>query len=294
MTKNLRSLVGATVGAVAALGFTSCAYDPYYGSPSVGASYSTGSGYGSAGYSSGGYGHGYGYGGSGFSTSVFIGTGDPGWGYDPTCYSYYDYRSRRYYDPYSYGYYPIGYRPPVVYGVPHPYGWRPGGGYIRPPSRVTNVTIKNYHDRESRYRSSSYGWAKQVRSAPQAGRREKDTHPAQNNYDRRSSQNSDASPNRSSRTSSNYSRDDRSRYQDRQTVRGSTRTDSRTQSNDRLPSRYNTPVASPQEQARQGQRASRSDNNSQRQQAQRNPQKGDRTKKEKQSDDEMKRDRNYR
>ncbi len=277
MTKNLRSLVGATVGAVVALGFNSCAYDPYYGSPSVGASYSTG------------YGHGYGYGGSGFSTSVFIGTGDPSWGYDPYSYSYYDYRSRRYYDPYSYGYYPIGYRPPVVYGVPHPYGWRPGGGYIRPPVRVTNVTLTNYQDREYRYRNSNYGWAKQVRS----GGRQTDTRPAQSTYDRRSSQNSYSSPNTSSRTPSTYSRDSQSRYQGGQAVRGSTRTDTRTQSNGRLPSRYNTPVASPQEQARQGQRAAQPNKN-QRQQAQGKPQKGDRTQKEKQSDDEMKRDRNYR
>ena len=49
MKKNLRRLAGAAVGAVVALGFTSCAYDPYYSSSSVGGSYSSG------------YGQGYGY-----------------------------------------------------------------------------------------------------------------------------------------------------------------------------------------------------------------------------------------
>ena len=128
MKKNLRLLVVAAVGAVASLAFTSCAYDPYYasGSTSVGGSYSSG------------YGDGYGYGGSSFSTSVFVGTGDPRWGYDPNCYSYYDYSRRAYYDPYLNGYYPIGYRPPIVYGVPHPYGWSPGHGYCPPPRGYRN------------------------------------------------------------------------------------------------------------------------------------------------------------
>lgn len=132
-----------------ALAFASCAYDPYYGS-----SYSVG------------YGEGYGYGGSSFSTSVFVSTGNPQWGYDPDCHSYYDYQRRCYYDPYLYGYYPVGYRPVVVYGAPHPYGWSPGRTYISPPSRVTNVTINNYRDRESAYRNSNYSWARQVQSRP--------------------------------------------------------------------------------------------------------------------------------
>ena len=50
---------------------------------------------------------------SSFNTSVFVGTGNPRWGYDPYCYSYYDYTPPRYYDPYLNGYYPVGYRPPV-------------------------------------------------------------------------------------------------------------------------------------------------------------------------------------
>ena len=161
MKKHLRHWAIAAAGAAAALAFTSCAYDPYY--TSVGGSYS--SGYG-AGY---GYGDGYGYGNSNFSTSLFVSTGNPQWGYDPYCYSYYDYRRRCYYDPYLYGYYPVGYRPPIIIGCPHPYGWRPGHGYCPPPHHVRNVTVVNYRNRESAYRNSNYGWAKQVRqrSVPQ-------------------------------------------------------------------------------------------------------------------------------
>lgn len=147
MKKNFLPLVGTVVALMSA----SCAYDPYYSPTSVSGSYSTG------------YGQGYGYGGSSFSTSVFVGTGNSRWGYDPYCYSYYDYTRRAYYDPYLNGYYPIGYRPPVVYGVPHPHGWRPGRSYCPPPSRVSSVTISNYRDRESSYRRSNYGWANQVR-----------------------------------------------------------------------------------------------------------------------------------
>jgi hypothetical protein len=160
MKKNLRYWAVATVGAVVALGFTSCVYDPYYPS-SVGASYSTGGGGGG-----GGYGDGYGYGGSSFSTSLFVGTGNPQWGYDPGCHSYYDYRRRSYYDPYLNGYYPVGYRPQVVYGAPHPYGWSSGRDYIRPPEHVSGGYVSNYRDRESSYRNSSYGWARQVRRSP--------------------------------------------------------------------------------------------------------------------------------
>lgn len=142
MKKNLRLLVMTAIGFVGAVAFSSCAYDPYY--TSVGGNYSSG------------YGDGYGYGGSSFNTSVFVGTGNPRWGYDPYCYSYYDYNRRAYYDPYLNGYYPVGYRPRAVYGVSHPYGWSPGSGYCRPPSRVSNVAIHNYRNRESAYRNSGY------------------------------------------------------------------------------------------------------------------------------------------
>lgn len=149
MKKYLLGIAGAMV----ALAFASCAYDPYY-NPSYASSYSVG------------YGEGYGYGGSSFSTSVFVGTGDSRWGYDPDCHSYYDYQRRCYYDPYLNGYYPVGYRPVVVYGAPHPCGWSPGRSYISPPSRVTNITISNYRDRESSYRRSNYSWARQVQQRP--------------------------------------------------------------------------------------------------------------------------------
>lgn len=280
MKKNLRNLAGAAVGAVVALGFTSCAYDPYYASPAVGASYSTG------------YGNGYGYGGSGFSTSVFIGTGDPSWGYDPYCYSYYDYRSRRYYDPYSYGYYPVGYRPPVVYGVPHPYDWHPGRGYIRPPGRVSNVTLSNYQDREYRYRNSSYGWAKQVKQQPVTRSRQQDYRQGQSVNDKRTSQSSTYRSGTDTRSSGSYSRESQNKYQGGQSTRESSRPDVRKQSNG-LPSRYNTPVNSAQQQAKQGQRAAQSNKNY-RPQPQAAPQKGERSQKQKQSDDDRKQDRKYR
>ncbi len=148
MKKNLRHWAAAAVGAAAAFAFTSCVYDPYYAP--------------AGGTAAVGYGYGYGYGGSHFNTSVFVSTGNPRWGYDPNCYSYYDYQRRCYYDPYLNGYYPVGYRPAVVVGCPHPYGWRPGSGYCPPPRYVSNVNITNYSNREINYRNTNYSWAKQV------------------------------------------------------------------------------------------------------------------------------------
>jgi hypothetical protein len=162
MKKLLRHWAVAAAGAVVALAFASCAYDPYYST--AGGSYSSG------------YGYGYGYGSSNFNTSVFVSTGNPRWGYDPYCYSYYDYQRRCYYDPYLNGYYPVGYRPPVIYGCPHPYGYR--RGYCPPPSYVRYNTIPNYHNREYAYRNSNYGWAKQVRQQPVTKGRVQDQHPA--------------------------------------------------------------------------------------------------------------------
>lgn len=154
MKKNL--IRGAAL-LVLSVAFPSCAYDPYYSS--VGASYSQG------------YGYGYGYGGSGFSTTYFVSTGDPRWGYDPYCHSYYDYRRRCYYDPYLYGYYPVGYRPPAVIGVPHPHSWRPGHGYCPPPRVIRDVTVPNYRNREVAYRGVNQPWAKQVKQRPVTGTR---------------------------------------------------------------------------------------------------------------------------
>lgn len=289
MKKNLRNLALAAVGAVVALGFTSCAYDPYYSSPAVGASYSTG------------YGNGYGYGGSGFSTSVFVATGDPTWGYDPNCYSYYNYSRRCYYDPYSYGYYPVGYRPPVVYGVPHPYDWHPGGGYIRPPVHVTNVTLSNYQDREYRYRNSHYGWAKQVRQQPANSGRQQSSRQAQGVNGKTTTQAPYNRPGTDSRSSGAYSRESQPNYQGGQSTRESPASAARKQGNG-LPSRYNTPVNSyQQQQAKQGQRAAQANKNY-RPQSQGNPQRGERPQpqgnpqkqKQKQSKDDQQGDRQYR
>lgn len=204
-----RALVAA--GIAAAMAVTSCAYDPYY--TSVGGSYSTG------------YGDGYGYGGSNFNTSVFVSTGNPRWGYDPYCYSYYDYHRRCYYDPYLNGYYPVGYRPAVIVGAPHPYGWRPGRGYCPPPSYVRNITVVNYRNREAAYRSTNYDWARQVRQQP-VGRVE-DRHPSRNTQGR---------PNQDSRPTRGMSTP---RIEEN---RKSTQQGARETRSGRLPAGYNTPV----------------------------------------------------
>lgn len=147
MTKQFRLRPLLLLAALGALPLGSCV-DPYY---SVGGSYGT----------SYQYGAGYGYGNPSFSTSMFVSTGSPRWGYDPVCYSYYDYTSRRYYDPYLCGYYPVGYRPPVIVGVPHPHGY--SGRYCPPPARVVSVTLSNYHNRYDCYRNIRQPWASQVR-----------------------------------------------------------------------------------------------------------------------------------
>jgi len=156
----------AGLGAAVSLVSTSCTYEPTYYS-------SLNSGYYDDNY----------HGGGSFSTSVFIATGDPRWGYDPHSYCYYDYHSRRYYDPYLYGYYPVGHRPTAVYGVPHPHGWRPGHRYCPPPTRVRNVTVVNYRDRESAYRRTDYSWARQVRRQSSDGTY--DRHHRDGSYDGR-------------------------------------------------------------------------------------------------------------
>ena len=157
------------MGAAFVLAMGSCAYNPNY---AVGGSYSAGYG-GDA-----GYGEGYGYGNSGFSTATFVSTGDSRWGYDPYCNSYYDYRRRCYYDPYLYGYYPVGYRPVIVVGVPHPYGY--SRTFCPPPSRVRSLTLTNYNNRAIAYRNSSYSWAHQVhqQSGPVRGQPQLQQHQA--------------------------------------------------------------------------------------------------------------------
>lgn len=255
MKKKLRLLVSAALGALIAIGSTSCYYDPYAPvSTTVGGS-----------YSSGGYGDGYGYGGSSFSTSVFVSTGDPQWGYDPYCYSYYDYRSRRYYDPYLNGYYPIGYRPPIVYGVPHPGGWRPGRGYCPPPRYVSHGYVSNYRNREDRYRNSNYGWAKQVRQRPMENRVQ-GNRPSRDGFQQnngRPSNNGGRPQNTGSRPSDNgRPQGGPSRQNGGYTREGQTRNNPYTQQNyrpqngSRTPERYNSPVYSQQQQGRPSQRPS--------------------------------------
>jgi len=239
MKKNLRFWVVAAVGAVASMAFTSCAYDPYYSS--VGGSYSSGYGGGYGGSYGGGFGDGYGYGNSSFNTSVFVSTGSPRWGYDPYSYCYYDYNRRAYYDPYLYGYYPVGYRPPVVYGVPHPHGWRPGRGYISPPSRVSYGTVSNYRNRESAYRNTDYGWAKQVRQQPVEQGRVQGTRSGRTSQYQRPE-----TGYRSSSGSASPSRQSAPRTSSRQEVRPSTRQQSQ--------SRYNSPVTTSRAPASSAQR----------------------------------------
>lgn len=217
MTIKLRSLLGAATGLIAAFAFSSCAYDPYYASTSVGGSYSSG--------------YGGGYGGGASSTSLFVSTGNPQWGYDPGCYSYYDYNRRCYYDPYIDGYYPVGYRPPIVYGVSHPYGWRPGNTYCRPPAHVSNVTITNYRNREATYRSRGYSSGVQARSQPYSAGRVYGKHPAT----------SASSSNQYQSNSNNYRP---SATQSSRPPQGRT---SSAQPSTRYPSRYNSPVSASQQ-----------------------------------------------
>lgn len=159
--KNLLRLSGAAAAAVlCSVLAPSCVYDPYYygpGSTSVGAVYSSGFG-------------------TGVNTSLFVSTGDPRWGYDPYCQSYFDYHRRCYYDPFLHGYYPVGFRPTALVGCPHPVGWRPGV-YCPPPRVINNVTVVNYRNRETAYRSSNYDWARQVRTRP-VNQRPEESRPA--------------------------------------------------------------------------------------------------------------------
>jgi hypothetical protein len=139
----LRFVVLAALPAVSALSLVSCYVDPF---GSVGGTY---------------------YGGGG-STSVFVSTGDPQWGYDPYRYCYYDYYRRSYYDPYLCGYYPVGFLQVPVYGCPHPHGWNPGHGNCPPPGSINDRWIDRYHDRVGAIKASNYAWASKVRANNQA------------------------------------------------------------------------------------------------------------------------------
>ena len=89
MRKHLSLSTAIALGTLALFGLSSC--DPYYYQGSVGGSYNYGnypSGYAS------GYGAGWGYGNPTFTTSFFVSTGSPYWGYDPYCRAYYNYSRR--------------------------------------------------------------------------------------------------------------------------------------------------------------------------------------------------------
>lgn len=233
MKKNLRFLSVIVAGLFAAIGFSSCAYDPYYGSTTVGGSYTSG-------YGGDYYGNGYG----GGSTSVFIATGNPRWGYDPSCYSYYDYTRRSYYDPYLNGYYPVGYRPAIVYGASHPYGWSPGSRYCRPPGYVSNVTITNYRNRESIYRERGY-------VKPSYGRQRQQESGQGRAYDQRSSAGGYGTSTNYRSSATPYSREQQGRNPSAQPGAQRSRTNNQqggAQPASRYPSRYNTPVAASQPQ----------------------------------------------
>ncbi|MFT4177638.1 MAG: hypothetical protein QM627_13445 [Luteolibacter sp.] len=159
-------LLTSAAAAAFALALSSCYYDPYYSGGSA-----------SVGYSS--------YGGGGSSTSVFISTGDPRWGYSPYYRAYYDYHRRAYYDPYLYGYYPVGYLPPVVYGVPHPHGWRQGMRHCPPPSRIRTTTLHNYRHRSDAYRRSNFGWSRNVRQTAQGRQGSPPARTSPGNFNRR-------------------------------------------------------------------------------------------------------------
>lgn len=162
--------IRSTLTAASAVAFSSCVYDPgYYSGP--GSSYPNYSGGVSTTYSSGGY----------SSTSLFISTGNPRWGYDPSCYSYYDYTTRCYYDPYLNGYYPYGYRPMVVYGAPHPYGWRPGHHTCPPPRHYRNTRLSNHEHRDVAYRNLNESWSKNVKVKTDSNDRYHRDHQSSNN-----------------------------------------------------------------------------------------------------------------
>lgn len=136
---HLRALAAA---AVAVFGASSCSYyDPGY---TIGGSYRGGR-----------------HGGS-VSTSLFVSTGDSRWGYDPTCFAYYDHRRSCYYDPFARCYYPSGVRP-VLIGRSHPHGWRPGRSHCPPPVNVRTIYAPSYRGSSTRGSLSHAAWSEPTR-----------------------------------------------------------------------------------------------------------------------------------
>lgn len=141
-----RVFLSATVAVISVAAVSSCFYDPHYD----GSSYSPR------------YGSGYGYGSRSFTTTYFVHTNSPRWGYDPYARCYYDYSRRCFYDPYLNGYYPVGYRPKCIQAAPHPHGWRSGSRSILAPSQIRDRKINNYENREDCYRSLNTHWSRNV------------------------------------------------------------------------------------------------------------------------------------
>ncbi len=147
MTAQLRLPLLAVLAACFGAFLSSCTYEPYSYGPrtSVGSSVS---------YSSNGH----------VSSSVFIRTSSSRWGYDPHCRSYYDYHRKAYYCPWLRGYYPTGFRPPVVVGVPHPHGWHPGRSSCAAPTHVRNHSLRDYRNRHLHLSRLNHSWCKGLRT----------------------------------------------------------------------------------------------------------------------------------
>ncbi|MGA0900371.1 MAG: hypothetical protein ACO3SO_08200 [Luteolibacter sp.] len=141
MTAQPRPCILGLIVMAAGAFMSSCTYDPYYSSVTS---------YGSNG---------------GISSSVFIRTSNSRWAYDPQCRSYFDYTRQCYYDPWLHGYYPRGYRPPIIVGVPHPHGWRPGRSVCPPPVHVRTHTIGNHHNRYHHYKKLNHSWCQNLKFA---------------------------------------------------------------------------------------------------------------------------------
>ena len=153
MTAKLRSSILLAIAASVGAFLCSCTYEPYGYGPTT----SVGS---SVRYSSNGH----------VSSSVFIRTSSSRWGYDPHCRSYYDYTRQCYYDPWLRGYYPRGYRPPVIVGIPHPHGWRSGQRTCPPPVHVRSHTIRDHHRRYDHYRRLNHSWCRDLRTTSNSHR----------------------------------------------------------------------------------------------------------------------------
>lgn len=147
MTLQLRLSPLVVLAACSGALLSSCIYEPYGCGPSTSISSSVRH-------------HNSGH----VSSSIFIRTSSSRWGYDPHCRSYYDHTRQCYYDPWLRGYYPRGYRPPVIIGIPHPYGWKQGQRTCPPPVHIRTHTIRDHRCRYEHYRRLNHSWCRQIRT----------------------------------------------------------------------------------------------------------------------------------